>query len=174
MFDKSMLLAVFPDVDPAAAGVDKLRDLGVVDEDMNVIAGIPITEAMLGRQKQDSNVPRLALGGAIAGFLVGFFLAYGTPHLYPISVGGQPLVPVPPSIVVVFELTMLGMLISTFLGVFLDSRYPSYEPKEYVPEISDGKIAILFSCPADKEKKFSDAMIALGAESVKPAEAQQL
>lgn len=174
MNEKTMLLAVFPDVDPAAAGVEKLRELGVEDADMNVIAGIPITEAMLGRPKQDSNVPRLALGGAVAGFLVGAFLAFGTPNMYPIYVGGQPLIPVPPSVVVLFEMTMLGMLIATFLGVFLDSRYPSYEPKEYVPEISDGKIAVLFVCPEDKQKKYSDAMTALGAESVKTAEAQHL
>jgi hypothetical protein len=102
------------------------------------------------------------------------FLAVGTPMLYPISVGGQPLLPVPPSIVVVFEMTMLGMLIATFLGVFLDSYFPSYTPKEYVPEISDGKIAVLFACPVEAVSKFSQAMSAMGAESVKPAEAVSL
>jgi hypothetical protein len=77
-------------------------------------------------------------------------------------------------VVAVFEMAMLGMLISTFLGVFLDSYFPSYTPKEYVPEISDGKIAVLFACPMDAESKFSQAMSAAGAESVKPAEAVHL
>ena len=63
-----------------------------------------------------------------------------TPLIYFVPVGGQPVIPGPPSFVVVFELTMLGMLISTFVGVFLDSRFPSYRPMEYVPEVSDGKI----------------------------------
>jgi len=174
MSETKTFLAIFDDVDPAAHGVDKLREMGVADADMNVIAGIPVTEAMLGRKRQWSNVQRLAAGGAVAGFLVGLFLAVGTPNMYYIAVGGQPKVPFPPLVVVVFELTMLGMLISTFLGVFLDSSYPSYAPKEYVPEISDGKVALMFACPADAEKKFADALTALGAESVKPAEASHL
>jgi hypothetical protein len=174
MTDKITLLAVFPDIDPAAQGVEKLRELGVDDGDMNVISGLPVTEAMLGRPRQWSNVPRLAIGGAVVGFLAGLFLAIGTPNLYPIHVGGQALIPGPPLIVVVFELTMLGMLIATFLGVFLDSSYPSYTPKHYVPEVSDGKIAVLFVCSEGEENKFVQSLTALGAESVKPAEAVHL
>ena len=171
--DNVSLLAVFPDLEPAANAIDKLRGLGLPDDQMNVISGIPVTEAMLGRPRQWTNVPRLALGGAVGGFLVGTFLVF-TPLLYFVPVGGQPKLPVPPSVVVLFELTMLGLLISTFLGVFLDSTFPSYRPMEYVPEISDGKIAVLFHCPQDKEEKFTKAMTDLGAETVEVAEAQQL
>lgn len=174
MSEKTMLLALFPDLDPAAHAVEKLRQLGVADDHVNVIAGIPVTEAMMGRPKHPSNVPRLALGGAIGGAFVGAFLAFVTPNMYPLNVGGQPIIPGPPSVVVIFEMTMLGMLISTFLGVFLDSRFPSYEPKEYVAEISDGKIALLIECQPDEEKEIEAAMTSLGAESVKHAEAQTL
>ena len=171
MTNKNMLLAVFPDLDPASRAVEKLRELGVTDAHMNVISGIPVTEAMMGRPHQASNVPRLALGGAIAGAFVGIFLAFWTPASYPLNVGGQPVIPGPPSVVVIFEMTMLGMLISTFLGVFLDSRFPSYTPKEYVPEISDGKIAILIECEPDEEQDIEAAMNKIGAESIKHAEA---
>jgi hypothetical protein len=174
MTDSRSYLAIFADIDPASYALDRLRELGLSDEQMNVISGIPVTEAMLGRPRQWTNVPRLALGGAVGGFLLGAFLAFVAPVMYPIHVGGQGILPGAPSVVVLFELTMLGMLAATFLGIFLDSRYPSYTPKEYVPEISDGRIAILFECPAEKENKFIEAMQAIGAESVKPAEAQKL
>jgi hypothetical protein len=174
MTDLITLLALFPDVEPAADAIDQLRLMGIHDDEMNVISGIPVTEAMLGRPHQTSNVPRLAMGGAVAGFLIGFFFAFGTPNLYPVTVGGQAFVPGPPTIVVLFEMTMLGMLVATFLGVFLDSRFPSYSPKEYVPEISDGKIAVLFACPEDEKSKFEATLTALGAESVNPAEAVHL
>jgi hypothetical protein len=109
MTEKNMLLALFQEIDPAAHAVDKLRALGIDNEHVNVISGTPITEAMLGRPHQWTNVPRLAMGGAIGGLLVGIFLAFGTPVLYPVYVGGQPLFPVPPSIVVMFERPCLAL-----------------------------------------------------------------
>lgn len=174
MADNKTYLALFPDLEPAADAIDQLRSMGIHDEQMNVISGVPVTQAMLGRPHQWTNVPRLALGGATFGFLTGLFLAFVTPTAYEIKVGSQAFVAGPPTVVVLFELTMLGMLLSTFLGVFLDSYFPSYRPMEYVAEVSDGKIAILFQCESDQQKKIADALKKLGAESVTPAEAQQL
>ena len=174
MSETKTLLALFEDIDPAVAAIDHLREMGISNEQINVISGIPLTERMLGRPRQWSNVPRLATGGAVAGFLIGAFLAFVTPMLYPIQVGGQALIPGPPTVVVLFEMTMLGMLVSTFIGVFLDSTFPSYRPKEYVSEISDGKIAVLFNCPADNEKAFVNALTDLKARSIVPAEVQKL
>ena len=170
------LLAVFPDLGPAADALDKLRSLGLSDDHMNVISGIPATEAMLGRPNQWTNVPRLAAGGSILGFCAGAFLVFVSPYLYPvpIQVGSQAFVPGPPTVVVLFELTMLGMLLSTCLGVFLDSYFPNYRPMEYVKEVSDGKIAIFFICPEESREKFTKAMTALGAEKVEVAEVEHL
>jgi hypothetical protein len=174
MSENITLLALFTEEDPAADGIEKIRDLGVSDDDMTVISGVPITEAVLGRPRPGSNVSRLALGGAIAGFLFGIFLNFGTPKLYSVQVGGQALLPFPPGAIILFEMTMLFALLATFLGVFLDSYFPNYRPMEYVPEISDGKIGIFFKCPQTDQKKFTDALSKLGAESVEPAEARQL
>ncbi len=174
MAEIKSLLAVFPDLEPAADAIEQLRRLGIHDEHMNVISGIPVTEAMLGRPRQWTNVPRLALGGAVIGALVGIFLSLITPNMYTIKVGGQPFSPVPPAVIIIFEMTMLVLLLSTFLGVFLDSYFPTYRPLEYVREISDGKIAILFECDPADETKLTEAMKKLGAESVVPAEAQHL
>jgi hypothetical protein len=168
------LLALFEDIDPAADAIEKLHEMGVTDENINVISGVPITHKMLGRPHPWTNVSRLALGGAIAGFCFGAFLNYGTPLLYPVPVGGQYITPIPPGMILIFEMTMLFALLSTFLGVFLDSYFPNYRPLEYVPEISDGKIGIFFKYPLDEQEKFVDAMNQLGAESVRPTEAQQL
>lgn len=174
MTEQKSLLAVFSDLEPAADAIEQLRTLGVGDECMNVISGVPVTEAMLGRPNQWTNVPRLAMGGAVVGLLAGIFLAFLSPNMYQIQVGSQGFVPGPPSVVVIFELTMLGMLLSTFLGVFLDSTFPNYRPMHYVPEVSDGKIAILIECPQVDESKITDALKKLGAESVQEAEAQHL
>jgi len=168
------LLALFEDIDPAANAIEKLHEMGVTDDRINVISGVPIMHRMLGRPHPSTNVSRLALGGAVAGFLFGLFLNFGTPSLYAVNVGGQYLFPVPPGLIIVFEMTMLFALLSTFLGVFLDSYFPNYRPLDYVPQISNGKIGIFFKAPQDDQQKFTDALNQLGAESVEPTEARQL
>ncbi len=168
------LLALFEDIDPAAEAIDKLHEMGVTDDRLNVISGVPFSHKMLGRPHPWTNVSRLALGGAAAGFVVGIFLNFGTPHLYNVSVGGQYITPIPPGLIIIFEMTMLFALLSTFLGVFLDSFFPNYRPMEYVPEISDGKIGLFFKIPEADQEKFTSALNQLGAESVQPTEARQL
>ena len=170
----STLLALFEDIDPAANGIEKLHEMGIADDNINVISGVPIAHKMLGRPHPWTNVSRLALGGAAAGFCIGAFLNYGTPYLYNVPVGGQYITPIPPGMILLFEMTMLFALLATFLGVFLDSYFPNYRPLEYVPEISDGKIGVFFKAPSGDEEKFIDALSTLGAESVRPVEAQQL
>jgi hypothetical protein len=167
-------LAVFDEIEPAANGIEKLHEMGVHDDEINIISGIPIKSTILGRPKARTNVARIAMAGAIMGGGLGLFLLYGTAYLYPLNVGGQPVFPVPMGWIVTFEMTMLGLMLFAFLGMFVDSGFPSYTPKEYVPEISHGKIAVLFHCPEGEEQKFVDAMNSMGAESVQPAEAHHL
>jgi hypothetical protein len=167
-------VAVFGDIDPAVEAMDQLREHGVKDDQMNVISGIPITGHILGRPHIWTNVPRLALGGAIVGLLLGIFLAAGITNLYPLQIGRQGAVNGAPTIVLIFEMTMLGLLASTFIGVFLDSAFPSYKPKEYVTDVSDGKIAILYSLPEDIEEEIKGLLTSLGAESIAPAERRTL
>jgi hypothetical protein len=174
MADSLTLLALFEDVGPASNAIEKLHDLGVGDNEMNVISGVPFPGRVLGRPSAITNVSRIAMAGAILGMIFGVSLIYGTPYLYPLFVGGQPVFPVPIGWIVIFEMTMLGLMGFAFLGLFVDSGFPSYTPKDYVPEISDGKIAVLFKCESKDQKKISDTLIKIGAESVKPAEAHHL
>jgi hypothetical protein len=168
------LMALFEDIDPAAEGIEKLHEMGLSDDRISVISGIPVPERALGRPRQHTFVPRLAMGGAVAGFLFGLFLNFGSPQLYYHHVGGQPVIPIPPGIIILFEMTMLFMLLSTFVGLFINSNFPSYAPHYYAPEISDGKIGVFFACPSENETTFVDALNALGAETVRRVEAQQL
>ena len=174
MAEATTLLAMFEDVEPAAEGVEKLQQLGVSQNDMNVISGIPIKHTILGRPSAITYVSRIGFFGALLGMSLGIFLIYGIPFLYPLLVGGQAIFPVPQGFIITFETTMLGLMGLSFLGMFVDSGFPSYTPKQYTPEISDGKIAVLFSCPRDEQEKFVDALKEAGAESIEPVEARHL
>jgi hypothetical protein len=174
MADKLTLLALFADIDSVVNAIDKLRVMGVDDKQMDIISGIPIGHEILGRPKVPTFIPKLALGGAIIGCFIAIFLVFVTPFLFSLHVGGQPMYPIPPFYIVAFEMTMLGLMGTAFVGLFLAGRFPSYEPKIYIPEISDGKIAIAFSCPKNDQLQFEGAMRNLGAEQVKPVEAKPL
>jgi hypothetical protein len=174
MSESITLLAMFDDVEPASEGVEKLQQLGLSDDDMNVISGIPIKHSILGRPSAITYVSRIGMFGAILGMFLGIFFIYAIPYFYPLLVGGQPIFPVPQGFIITFEMTMLGLMGFSFIGLFIDSGFPSYTPKHYMPEISDGKVALLFSCPAAEQEKFADALKEAGAESVAPAEARHL
>ncbi len=174
MADSLTLLALFGEIESAVNGIDKLHSMGILDKEMDVISGIPFNHEVLGRPKVSTFVPRLAMGGAFVGMLAALFLIFGIPGLFPLHVGGQPVFPIPPFIIVAFEMTMLGLMGTAFVGLFLAGRFPAYEPVIYVPEISDGKIAVVFPCTADMQAQFEEAMRSLGAEQVRLMEAEPL
>jgi hypothetical protein len=174
MAEPITLLALFDDIEPATRGLDKLHELGLSEDQINVISGVPVPGRVLGRRGAVTNVSKIAMVGAILGFFFGLSLIYGTPYLYPLQVGGQPIYPVPMGWIVTFEMTMLGLMGFAFLGLFVDSGFPAYTPMNYVPEISSGKIALLFPCDPADERRVSDELKKAGAESVQPAEARHL
>jgi hypothetical protein len=165
MSDRPVHIALFKEdqIDHAAEAIDRLRKIGINDRDMSVISGVPFSDRILGRPMSWTRVPQIAAAGAVVGFLLSMALNL-TPLLYPLHVGGMPLIPIPTSIVVTFELTMLGLLISTFLGVAIEALSPSFGPKGYHPNITNGEIGILFYCPPDLENNVHSALLELGAQ----------
>ncbi len=174
MSENLTILALFQDIEPAANGIEKLHQLGIGNNHIDVVSGIPIKPEILGRPAPRTNVPRIGMLGAGLGLCLGLFFLQGIPLLYPLHVGGQSLFPIPPTLIISFEMTMLGLMGFSFIGMFTESRFPSFEAVHYVPEVSDGKIAVFFSCPVELQDKAMSALTTAGAESVKPVEAQKL
>ncbi len=176
MAQDTVHLALFKEdkIDKVADALGKLHELGIGDDDISVISGVPYSEKILGRPMRWTRVPQIGMAGAFVGFCIAMLLNWGTPALYTLRVGGQPVFPIPTSVVLVFELTMLGLLLSTFLGVFVEMISPSYGPQGYHPKVSDGHIAILFTCPPDQDRKMHSALAELGADLVHREEVAKL
>jgi hypothetical protein len=169
-------LALFDEeaLEEVTHAVDALRAMGISDRDISVISGVPFSDKMLGRPMSWTRVPLIAMVGAVVGFLTAAFLNFGTPLLYPIRVGGMPYQSIPPAIVLQFELTMLGMLISTFIGVFVEMISPSFGPSGYDARVTDGQIGVLFQSNPDLDPQLHETLKVLGAEIVHGAEDKKL
>jgi len=176
MSEKIVHMALFKEEELEEVGeaLDVLRGMGVPEHDISVISGVPFSEKMLGRPMSWTRVPYIAMVGAVIGFLTAAFFNFGTPTLYPIKVGGMAIQTIPTSIVLQFELTMLGLLISTFIGVFVETISPSYGPKGYDARITDGQIGVLFEADADLDPALHKSLTGLGAEMVHGTEAKKL
>jgi len=176
MADGTVHMALFREdqLEEAAEAISRLHEMGIGNDDISVISGLPLSDRVLGRPMSWSRVPLIAGVGALAGFVLAFTLVFGSQYFYPIRVGVMPHTPVPTSIVVLFELTMLGMLVSTLLGVVVETISPSFGPAGYDARITDGHIGVLFTSPNELDNQVHSRLTELGAELVHRAEVKKL
>lgn len=168
-----LLLGLFHEATPTADTIDQLRQLGVPDEKITVMSGIPYRPQMLGRRHTYERLVPIALMGALGGFLTAVFLTVGTPLLYPLIVGGQPVVPVPPSLIILFELTMLGTMIATFAGLLAESRFPIFGRGVYDHRITEGHIGVLARVDEGLAEQAENILTANGAHHLQRLAARQ-
>jgi hypothetical protein len=77
---KIAIMGLFTEVGATADALEGLRLLGLREEDMNIIQGVPYTSKMLGRPHLHE-FPWFSIVGALGGFATALFLTWGT--LYP-------------------------------------------------------------------------------------------
>jgi hypothetical protein len=158
MSDIVTLLALFDKSSQTAEAIDELHALGIPDDKVVVITGVPYPEGALGRQREWLTLPFIVLAGAVGGLLFGLFLAVITPHLYRLDVGGHPPVGFPPAVIIIFVFTMLATIVSTFLGVLWEMDFPRFGTAPYHKLVTDGRLAVLVDCPADLEQEVRQAV----------------
>ncbi len=137
------VLGLFQEVGVTADAIEQLRKQGIPDAKITVMSGVPYKHEMLGRPKPRNRMGLVALLGAVLGISLATFLTVGIFLLYELIVGGQPIIPVPPSLIVYFEGTMLGTMWTTFFGMVIIDRFPVYKPQPYDPRITEGHIGVL-------------------------------
>jgi mono/diheme cytochrome c family protein len=137
------------------------------------MTGIPYRPEVLGRRYSYRRLFPIALIGAVAGLLLALFLTVGTPLLYPVSVGGQPNIPIPPSIIVLFELTMLGTMLGAFVGLVVESRLAAKGPAGYDLRVSEGHIGLLLQVDETMADQAEDILKTHGADDLQRSELRQ-
>jgi hypothetical protein len=158
MTDTMTLMALFHESTDTADVIDELHNLGLPDDKIVVITGVPYPEGALGRHREWLTLPFIVLAGAAAGMLFGLFLAVITPHLYRLDVGGHPPAGFPPAAVIIFIFTMMATIVSTFLGVLWEMNFPRFGPAPYHKLVTDGHLALILDIPTVMESKVTQAL----------------
>ena len=172
--DTAVVLSSFHEVNPTTAALGGLQSLGIPDEDVTVMSSLPWSAEILGRPHTKTPLTRIVLVCALVGLGIGIFLVVLTPYMYIIRVGGQPIVPVPPTIILLYEFIMLALILGTFGAFLVLNRFPSMKPQYYDPELNNEQISLLVQTPADKKADVVAVLEEHGGQVVQDPERREL
>lgn len=142
------LLALYNNFDEAEAVVKELRSTDIkgfdVNRDLTIKSPIehPEVEEFLG--DKPVNVQWFTLIGATLGGLLAFWLIAGSQgNFYAQMKGGKPIVPIPPDMVLTYEMFILGGVYITVLGFLICAGLPARRSPLYSAKVSEDQIGIL-------------------------------
>ena len=174
MSETVKIMGLFHESTDTADAIDRLYQMEIPEEDILVMTGVPFPEQALGRHSEWLRLPVIVFVGAFIGFLVGVFLSVITPMLYPLTVGGRPIVTGPPSAIIIFVFTMMATIVSTFLGVVWEMGFPSFEEKYYDRLVTSGHLAVLVECLDSQVDEISTIMETHNGHHIQSAERMAL
>jgi len=161
------IYGLFAEPEAVQRVVDTLRRAGIANRDITVISDEPYEEFEFShRDKATWLFPLAALGGLI-GLVSATLLTVSTERAWPIDVGGMPVVALWPNLVVTFELTMLGAILTTVGALLVTAKLPTREPALYDAEGSNGQILVGVLRPAGAADAVRSALEQSGALAVK-------
>ncbi len=166
----TFILGLLHEATPTADTIEQLRELGISDDRMTVMSSTPYRPEMLGRHPHYERLVPIALIGAASGFLAALFLTVGTPLLYSLYVGGQPLIPIPPTLIILFEFTMLGTMVATFAGLVAEITFPKIGGHFYDSRITEGHIGVLVRVRPDLAARVEEILVKNGAHHLQRTE----
>lgn len=170
MENQIALMALFDSGAKTAEAIDDLHNLGIPDDSVVVMSGVPYPRGALGRHHTWISLPYIVLAGAIGGMLFGLFLAVITPHLYRLDVGGHPPVSFPPAAIIIFVFTMMATIVSTFLGVLWEMDFPRFGATPYNKKVTDGYLALMLEFPETLEEQVRQTLEANLAQEIQEPE----
>ena len=172
------IYGLFPNLDTARRALSALRtgspELRIRQESIIIISSEPLEGEGLGWNEQRSFMPWLAVVGGLVGGTAGYALAAFTQRTYPLPTGGMPIVALWPTGIVIYELGMLGAILTAIVTFIITARLPRYKNRIYDPEVSYGKILVgVAGADRDLGAKVRQRLQEQGAEQIKEITGQQ-
>jgi len=136
------IYGLFDKPEAAQRAYTSLKRAGVASGEITVVSGEPFEAFEFSHRDHSMILFRLALLGGIIGFISAVALTRGTELAWPLVTGGMPIVAWWPNLVIIFEMTMLGAIVTTVVSLLVSSKLPSFRQDLYDPAVSDGKILV--------------------------------
>lgn len=141
--------ALYETGDAAQRAVNGLRAAGYEDHDITVISAAPMEEYEFSHIGHESYQWYIACAGGLFGMLASTWLVLFAEKDWPIVVGNMPIVAWWPNLIVIFEMTMLGAIVTSVITLIITAGLGRKVPKLYDPEVTNGKILVGIETPKD-------------------------
>jgi hypothetical protein len=145
----SAIYGLYADPGAAQQAVDNLRKAGVNDADITVISSEPFEHFEFGHRDAKTAMPWIAAAAGLFGLIATYYLLGASQMAWPLRTSGMPIVPLWTNLIIIFEMTMLSVIIATVITLLITARLPSRGGKLYDPEVSDGYILVGVEDPSD-------------------------
>ncbi|MDE2773567.1 MAG: DUF3341 domain-containing protein [Gemmatimonadota bacterium] len=139
--ERGGLLASFEYLDSTVDAIRELRKAGF--KDLRAYMPYPDHHVEEALGHGSSPVRVWTLVGGLTGAATGFAFTTWSAMDWPLVTGGKPIVSIPTSVVIAFELAILFGALSTLIGLFILSRLPHVKPIiVYDPEFVSGRYGL--------------------------------
>ncbi len=166
------IYALYADPTAAQAAVDSLRtassQLKLDAKQIVIVSGEPHEGYRFTDEEHTARPYRWAALGGIAGGLSGYLLTTLSQKTYPIVTGGMPIAPGWTNGIIIYEMTMLGAILTTLVVLLLGSGLPNFKGVITDPEVSAGKILVgIIDPPVGSEAELEQRLRQAGAAQIK-------
>ncbi len=166
MADKAVL-GLYRTPEAAADAVGNLQQAGIPHNDYEIMTGVPYPEGTFGEPPVRHKLYVFPFMGAIIGFTLAILEGAGTQLAYPLVTGGKPILSIPPIIIIAYELTLLGAIVFTVIGIIFESRLPRPALGVYDTRITEGLIGVVCTCPEERVEEVRGLLQRAAAIEVK-------
>jgi Protein of unknown function (DUF3341) len=166
------LYGLYVDAASAQRAVDALRAAGSeLKFDANqivIVSGEPHEGYDFTDSQATSSPYRWAVLGAAVGGTAGYLLTTLSQTSYPIFTGGMSLTPAWTNGIIIYEMVMLGAILTTLVGLLIGAGLPNFKGVITDPEIGMGKILVgVVDPPQDSQLELEKRLRLAGAAQVK-------
>jgi hypothetical protein len=140
------LYGLYADAEGAQRAVDALRAASSEPkfnpQQIVVVSGEPHEGYEFTDSHATSSPYRWAVLGAVVGGLSGYLLTTLSQKAYPIHTGGMSLTPAWTNGIIVYEMIMLGAILTTLVVLLIGAGLPNFKGVIADPEVGKGKILV--------------------------------